>query len=69
MENLKQEAVVVGGVSADEWLLLIAYRGCNDRRKNAVRTFTQKLSGMTSSEMQDDIPANVVQLANYTRRG
>lgn len=54
----------VGRLDADELLLILAYRRCDPRRKEAVRTFTNAMSsGVEEPQKQD--PAEVINISRY----
>jgi hypothetical protein len=54
----------VGRLDADELLLILAYRRCEPRRKEAVRTFTNALSS-GGEEPQKQDPAVVIHISRF----
>lgn len=62
MKDLNK-AVADGSLEADEYLLLAAYRSCNQRHKTAVRLFCARLSSLDSSQITD--LTNVISLNRY----
>jgi hypothetical protein len=41
-------------LSADEWIVILAYRQCDDRRQEVIRLFANSLAG------QDEQPGEVI---------
>lgn len=54
----------VGRLNADELLLILAYRRCDPRRKEAVRTFTNAMSSCDEEPQKQD-PAEVIHISRY----
>jgi hypothetical protein len=55
----------VGRLDADELLLILAYRRCEPRRKEAVRTFTNAMSSGGEEDAQNQDPAVVIQISRF----
>ena len=53
--NPDREATAEDSISADEALLIIAYRNCNPRRKAAIRNFASKLGTLNTTQSSQNV--------------